>query len=117
MLPARVRRGAGHYKAGKQQVPHAVQNADEFGMTCAEVGAEMQNDGAGEKARGPLRHRRYERRHRTNREIGAPGRGLFRDGGGGVEDDVQRGYLRRLGVAIHEESLAVFGHVVGVEIR
>ena len=38
---------------------------------------------------------------------------LFRRGGGGVQDYVQRGYLGRFGIAVYQEALAVFGYVVG----
>jgi hypothetical protein len=41
---------------------------------------------------------------------------LFRRAGGGVEDDLERGDGCGLGVAVHEETVAVFGDVVGEEI-
>ena len=41
---------------------------------------------------------------------------LIRSIGGGVEDDLERGDVRGLGVAVHEEAAAVFGDIVGEEI-
>jgi hypothetical protein len=41
---------------------------------------------------------------------------LFHEASGGVEDDVQGSHLLRLGVSVHQESLAILSNIIREQI-